>query len=683
MKTQNNITTSSAKVIFNICLSLITYILLIIAGIIILWASAHCALYLLMLLPSVRIGYMSLIIIMAALGVLGFGLMFGLYLIKFLFSRTQNINPERIEISSTEYPELYATIREVADATYCNMPKRIYLSPDVNACVFYNTSFWNLIFPTRKNLEIGVGLINSVTVDEFKGILAHEFGHFSQKSMKVGSFVYVANTVLYNLAYQNDKWDEWVIKWTNVGHVFGFFGAVTYYFTNKVKLLLQYLFRVVNKSNMELSRQMEFDADMLAGKYIGGEVFCSALRKIEFAGSTFESTKSILHTLYEENKKINDLYQIHSLLSAFVAEKNNMVYKAGEPVLENYRTDNFPSKIAIDDAWNTHPSMENRIKQVESVNGVCEIHHPNCAWELINNPTGIIKTMTDITYSSIETEKKEDTVYIDNESFTNWINELYSKDRINDKYAPFLNREIFKFDVDEVFNNEYSDNNPLNDTNGLLCKEYQTAISDLELLQSIKNKQVEVVSITYQNILCNKKNLPIEAHQKYLEDLREKIISLDKEIFLYILSLATDVNQKQKIKTIYNNIFYTASLLEGTEPLVYKINSILYQFEITIQWSEEGLKKLVGEIKNIETHLKDLIKEIEWEQLTCEDTESQEKLIEYGQAHGKALDFSYNEEAFNDIINNTNLYIQFFSDINHKLKKELNDYILEREPALN
>jgi hypothetical protein len=36
----------------------------------------------------------------------------------------------------------------------------------------------------KKNLTIGIGLINSTSVGELKTILAHEFGHFSQRSMK-------------------------------------------------------------------------------------------------------------------------------------------------------------------------------------------------------------------------------------------------------------------------------------------------------------------------------------------------------------------------------------------------------------------------------------------------------------------------------------------------------------------
>jgi hypothetical protein len=64
---------------------------------------------------------------------------------------------------------------------------------DVNASVFYDSSFWSIIFPIRKNLQIRLGLVNKIIEQELKAILAHEFGCFSQRSTKVGSFVYDVN----------------------------------------------------------------------------------------------------------------------------------------------------------------------------------------------------------------------------------------------------------------------------------------------------------------------------------------------------------------------------------------------------------------------------------------------------------------------------------------------------------
>ena len=49
-------------------------------------------------------------------------------------------------------------------------------------------------------------------MQEFKAILAHEFGHFSQRSMKVGSYVYYVNQVIFNMLYDNDSFDKMIQK---------------------------------------------------------------------------------------------------------------------------------------------------------------------------------------------------------------------------------------------------------------------------------------------------------------------------------------------------------------------------------------------------------------------------------------------------------------------------------------
>ena len=79
------------------------------------------------------------------------------------------------------------------------MPYRVFVNHEVNACVFFNQSFWSLIIPARKNLLIGLGLVNRLNLTEFKAVLAHEFGHFSQNSMRLGTYVYTANTTIGKL----------------------------------------------------------------------------------------------------------------------------------------------------------------------------------------------------------------------------------------------------------------------------------------------------------------------------------------------------------------------------------------------------------------------------------------------------------------------------------------------------
>lgn len=125
--------------------------------------------------------------------------LFGVYLVSALFQYSRNESPERVEVTRAECPRLFALLDGLVHRMGCSFPKHVYLTTDTNACVFYNTGFWNIFLPVRKNLEVGLGLFVGTSVGEVEGVVAHEFGHFAQSSMKVGSFVSVAVTVIRNI----------------------------------------------------------------------------------------------------------------------------------------------------------------------------------------------------------------------------------------------------------------------------------------------------------------------------------------------------------------------------------------------------------------------------------------------------------------------------------------------------
>lgn len=217
MKHKSSIKSAATNELLRIGCFLLYYIILIVIGVAVLVGAFWASYYLiLVVLPVLHFRPMILIIMGTVIGICLLALMLGIYLIKPLFSFYKNSKNTRVEVFESECPELFAMIKDLADNTQCQMPKHVYLSPDVNACVFYNTNFWSIFFPVRKNLEIGLGLFDGTSVDEVKSIIAHEFGHFSQNSMKIGSTVYVTNTVLHNLILTDDFWDKWLDKWCGV-----------------------------------------------------------------------------------------------------------------------------------------------------------------------------------------------------------------------------------------------------------------------------------------------------------------------------------------------------------------------------------------------------------------------------------------------------------------------------------
>lgn len=133
-----------------------------------------------------------------------------LYLIKGFFKRRESDPSMMIEIQRKDQPRLFSFIDQICEDTGAPEPHKIFLTPEVNAAVFYHESLLSLVRKTPKNLLIGLGLVNRLNLSEFKAVLAHEFGHFSQNSMKLGTYVYTANRVVGDLVYGRDKLDGFI-----------------------------------------------------------------------------------------------------------------------------------------------------------------------------------------------------------------------------------------------------------------------------------------------------------------------------------------------------------------------------------------------------------------------------------------------------------------------------------------
>ena len=56
--------------------------------------------------------------------------------------------------------------------------------------------------------------------------MAHEFGHFSQRSMKLGSFVYNVNKIIHNMLFENTGYAGALGSWARVDGIFAFFAQI-------------------------------------------------------------------------------------------------------------------------------------------------------------------------------------------------------------------------------------------------------------------------------------------------------------------------------------------------------------------------------------------------------------------------------------------------------------------------
>src|SRR5262249_23086388 len=76
-------------------------------------------------------------------------------------------------LTEMDHPELFALLRDIANSASEPMPADVYLINDVNAFVTQRGGM--LSTERRRVMGLGLPLMAVLTVDELKGVVAHEF----------------------------------------------------------------------------------------------------------------------------------------------------------------------------------------------------------------------------------------------------------------------------------------------------------------------------------------------------------------------------------------------------------------------------------------------------------------------------------------------------------------------------
>lgn len=336
----------------------------------------------------------------------GLALLF-VFLVKNLFRRSSSHAGARIEVTEQDQPRLFEFLRRLCAEARCQFPGAVYVSPDVNAAVFYPRSVLSLFVPRRKNLLIGLGLVNALNVSELKAVLAHELGHFSQSSMKLGQYVYVANEVVRDIVFTRDSWDELLAKWRSLGIRISFPAWVLTGVLWAIRWVLKQLFKLVNFANLSLSRQMEFDADLRATALVGSDALVSALWKSERAGLAFNGAWHSLSALVGYDKFTDNLFHHQRCAAKRVDEalandtdptpfvlSLRSKYRPGPEPHFNQGDDHSPSM------WSTHPSNRERELNIKRHYLACEPLELS-AWRLFDGRKALKRRLTLLSYEEL------------------------------------------------------------------------------------------------------------------------------------------------------------------------------------------------------------------------------------------------------------------------------------------
>ena len=237
---------------------------------------------------------------------------FAVFLAKALIFFKRSEQPLALEITAEQEPELFAFLQKLVAEAQAPKPHRVFLSPDVNAAVFFDLSFVNLIYPTRKNLVIGVGLVNALTLGEFKAVLAHEFGHFAQRSMAVGRWVYIAQQIAHQIVAKRDALDEILMFISRIDIRVAWIGWLLRIVVWSLRSTLDVAFRLVVFADRALSREMEFQADLVAVSLTGSDALINALHRLGAADEAFSEAMEVAGRELGRRHAVPDVYTLQT-----------------------------------------------------------------------------------------------------------------------------------------------------------------------------------------------------------------------------------------------------------------------------------------------------------------------------------------------------------------------------------
>ena len=607
------------------------------------------------------------------------GVLILIFLFKFIFNYQKLDRSNLNEITQNNEPQLFKLLNEIVTKVGTKFPKKVYLSSDVSASVFYDNSFWSMFFPVRKNLQIGLGLINSVTTLELKSILSHEFGHFSQKSMKLGSYVYNMNQILYNMLFDNESFEKLVQSWGEMNF------NIAIKIINSIQWVSRKLYLVMNKAYLKLSREMEFHADEIAANVTGYQPLKSSLLRLPLAEQSFYSVisfydKRISNCLISEN-----LYNDHTFAMKYIANQNNIAIKDNLPDISIEEFNKFnKSKLVIKNQWASHPTIEERIKRLESTNLFSDDNYSSSANNIFKDAEKTQLNISNQIFKGVNYQEDVSTINFDifKEEFTKeYLSNTYSK--IYNGYYDNHNPIFFNLD-NPNYKNEHVSFEELFSPSIIDIVYTKVSLSnDIDILKEIKDKKIDIKIFDYDGKKYKRKessNL-ISTLSLELEALTEKIRINDFLIYDYFLKIEQICNEKCQLKDLYQEFFDFDKDFDSKQKIYTSLFDNL-QFVHNTKKFEEIRSNFLN-IGSLETKLKSEIQ-------TMLDNDKYKESITKEIKENFELYLSQNWTYFrNEIYFDKNLQILFqalndysfvLSNTYFRIKKKLLDY---QEELLN
>jgi len=460
--------------------------------------------------------------------------------LKPIFKIFEKPKRKGIEIKREDYPELFSLIDEVVKEVDCLQPKHVRVSNECNAYVFHS-SLLGYIKSGSQNLTIGLPLLYGMNKTELKAILAHEFGHFTQKSVSTNRVANLSEFICASIARAEQEIDNEeensVARWAR-----GFAR-----FAGKI-MAGQY--HKIAPLNGVLSRAQEFDADHFSQLVAGTDGSLSALCKLDHMSDRWNEFYSMLAS-YQKDKE----WAPDNVLELYTVVSKRADFQSGNVICptEHLSTpvERLSSRITSADMDDTHPSMAERLKAIRSYPEVDTVWDDSPALDyfqktlisdVFNGTTDEIKQLV-YPYSTVFLKKNLTAEELEKQldlSSPGYIDEF-------GKYRLFFSEETDMSGAKEP-HSEY-EIFPFTNENARVLEEYYIAEDDLISLRSVSEEASPKTKFCYLGKTFDGTNAPVAEQEAYFMPLKEKAINIARHCNWWLDRKAEEKNMVALLKS--------------------------------------------------------------------------------------------------------------------------------------
>lgn len=208
-------------------------------------------------------------------------------------------------------PLLFQFVERVCRLVGARKPSRIEVDCQANAAAALRDG-WRGFFTGELTLLIGTPLAAGLTAQEFAGVLAHEFGHFTQSvAMRLTYLIRQISYWFRRVVYERDAWD---VQLEEAAESSGGWLSLLVHLARLLvwlsRRILWVLMMIGDLLSCALMRQMEYNADRYEIRLAGTDAFERTSLKINLLGVSANAAHHTLAAGWQDRKLPDNLPEL-------------------------------------------------------------------------------------------------------------------------------------------------------------------------------------------------------------------------------------------------------------------------------------------------------------------------------------------------------------------------------------